>query len=40
MAFGHGIELDAVERSAIAIVFSELEGNKFDWDLMRFKDEE
>jgi hypothetical protein len=31
IAFGTGIELDAIERSAIAIIISEFEGGKFNW---------
>ncbi|MGH8299399.1 MAG: hypothetical protein ACRES6_08970 [Steroidobacteraceae bacterium] len=31
------LTLDRTERSAFAIVFSELEGNEFDWGAMCFK---
>ncbi len=31
--------LDQVERAAFSIVLSEFEGNEFNWDSMRFKDD-
>jgi hypothetical protein len=32
-------ELDEVTRAAWCICFSEMEGNTFDWNAMRFKEE-
>jgi len=32
-------QLDDTTRTAFSIVFSEIEGNKFDWAAMRFKDD-
>jgi hypothetical protein len=33
-------ELDDITRAAWSIIFSEMEGNKFDWDKMGFEEPE
>jgi hypothetical protein len=38
--FDVAFSLDDVTRAAWCIVFSEMEGNKFDWRAMRFKEDE
>jgi len=38
MVFGKNVVLEAIERSAIAIVMSEFEGNEFDFSTMEFKE--
>jgi len=35
--FDVAFALDDLTRAAWSIVFSEMEGNKFDWALMKFK---
>lgn len=36
--FDVAFSLDDVTRTAWCIVFSEFEGNKFNWDAMKFED--
>jgi hypothetical protein len=36
--FDVAFRLDDVTRAAFAIAYSEMDGNTFDWNTMRFKD--
>jgi hypothetical protein len=38
--FDVAFSIDDVTRAAWSIVFSEMEGNVFDWSTMRFKDQD
>ncbi len=32
------LALDRTERAAMSVIFSEFEGNKFNWELMEFEE--
>jgi hypothetical protein len=38
--FDVAFQLDDLTRTAWCIVFSEMEGNEFDWNTMQFKEKE